>query len=183
MHKWGLSPTGNGLLCIAPRAAPYIHPVLLDGGTGAYTAATGTRGAPTILGMGASMEYLMSFDGGLNAMREHNQALRAAAFASLSGIPGLTIVSADPATAGPVLAAAPIIAFGLPPPHTAKDVQLKMWETYRIVVKMTGSAVFPNEWPKTGNAPKEAIRLSYHVFNSHADIAFVEKALREVLGV
>ena len=183
MHKWGLSPTGNGLLCIAPRAAPYIHPVLLDGGTGAYTGSTGTRGAPTILGMGFAMTYLTSFDGGLAAVRAHNQALRAAALASLSGALGLTVVSPDPATAGPVLAAAPILTFGLPPPHTAKEVQLALWEQYRIVSKMTGSAVFPNEWPKNGHAPKEAIRLSYHVFNSHADVAFLEKALRDVLGL
>jgi selenocysteine lyase/cysteine desulfurase len=46
-HKWMLAPKGSGLLYIAKTAQQHITPIILDGGSGVYTAQTGTRPAHT----------------------------------------------------------------------------------------------------------------------------------------
>jgi selenocysteine lyase/cysteine desulfurase len=56
-HKWMLAPKGSGLLYIRKEAQQRIQPMLLSTGYNAYTAASGTRNVPQILGHGLTIDF------------------------------------------------------------------------------------------------------------------------------
>jgi selenocysteine lyase/cysteine desulfurase len=59
-------------------------------------------------------------------------------------------------------------------------VKRQLVEKHRVVVKMTGRARFPDEWP--AGSPEQAIRLTSHVFNSEGDVKQLTDAVAEVMG-
>lgn len=57
-HKWLLAPKGSGLLYIRRAQQAALRPLLLAGGFGAYTAETGTRNFPSMIGHGAAIDWI-----------------------------------------------------------------------------------------------------------------------------
>ncbi len=55
-----LAPKGSGLLYIRHQAREQIAPLLLQHGMAAYTASTGTRNVPAIIGLGAAVDFLQN---------------------------------------------------------------------------------------------------------------------------
>ncbi len=195
-HKWLLAPTGNGIMCIRSEFQKYVNATEFDGGYGIYTRAAGTRAAFPTLGLGYSISYIESF--GRQAVVDYCQTLAASAWTQLANL-GLVMLS--PA---PIKGSAPIVSFALPDPFTAPAVGSTLLNSYGIVVKMTGRAQFPDEWPvgtvahflislqlllflckcfivkllvsepPAGfpflGAPEQALRLTFHLFNSQSDV-------------
>jgi len=56
-HKWMLAPKGSGLLYIRKEARDRIKPMALRAGMGVYSASSGTRNIPHILGHGIAMDF------------------------------------------------------------------------------------------------------------------------------
>src|SRR5262249_18369160 len=55
--KWMLAPKGSGLLYIRKEVQDRVQPMLLSTGYNAYTAASGTRNVPQVLGHGLTMDF------------------------------------------------------------------------------------------------------------------------------
>ena len=62
---------------------------------------------------------------------------------------------------------------------TAVEVGKAAFQKYGLVVKMTGHTQFPGEWPPTG--PKEALRLTFHMFNTNDDVTKLVTRLSEII--
>ncbi len=56
-HKWLMAPKGSGLLYLRKGVQKQVRPLMLAGGMGSYTAYTGTRNFPALLGHGAAIEW------------------------------------------------------------------------------------------------------------------------------
>ena len=101
-HKWLLAPKGTGLLYLRKELGNTIDPIQLQSGRGAYTASTGVCSLPSVIGLGAAIEYISAK--GIAAVEAHNLALRARLAAALVAVPKLQVVSAnEPAMASPLL--------------------------------------------------------------------------------
>ena len=56
----------------------------------------------------------------------------------------------------------------------------KAFQKHGLVVKMTGRSQFPGEWPLDG--PKEALRLTFHMFNTNEDVKKLVTSLSEIIS-
>jgi selenocysteine lyase/cysteine desulfurase len=56
-HKWMLAPKGTGLLYIRKEAQERVQPMVLAAGYNAYSASSGTRNVPQILGHGLTIDF------------------------------------------------------------------------------------------------------------------------------
>lgn len=177
-HKWLLAPKASAVLLVRAAAQPLVRATFLEGGFGAYTGQTGTRSAANFVGLGAALDYLSAF--GMGAVEAHNIALRNAAHAGVValGIPGLLCASPAPDAANSPLWS-PLLTVALPEGVTSQAAAKALFTQYGVVVKMTGAAVFPGEWPP--GSPPYALRLSHHVFNSEEDVARTIAALGAVV--
>ena len=63
---------------------------------------------------------------------------------------------------------------------TAVEVGKKAFDKYGLVVKMTGRTQFPGEWPPTG--PSEALRITFHMFNTDDDVKKLVASLSQILN-
>jgi selenocysteine lyase/cysteine desulfurase len=169
-HKWLLAPTGNGVCCIRQPFQPSVQASALDGGLGIYTRTVGTRAAFPTLGLGHALEYLEDF--GPSNIAKYNVALAAEAWAQLSALQLRMLAPA------PRVGDAPIVSFALPAALTAEAVGAALLSQYGVVVKMTGRAMYPEEWPD--GAPAQALRLTFHLFNSRDGLARLIAAIRAV---
>ena len=177
-HKHMLAPKAAALLVVRKAAQAHVRATFLDGGFASYTGQTGTRSAANVAGLGAAIDYLNSF--GMPAVQAHNLALRnafAAAVAALA-IPGLVGASPSPDASYSQLWSS-LYTVALPPGVTSPAVGAALKSEYAIVVKMTGAAVFPAEWP--AGSPAYALRFSFHVFNDADEVARVANALGAVV--
>ncbi|KAH8046982.1 cysteine desulfurase [Aureococcus anophagefferens] len=183
-HKWGLGPKGSGLLCVKESAQPKVQATYLAGGYGrdigalpdAYgvkTSSSGTVPPAIIAGQGAAFDYLADF--GMADVEQHNMGLRARAAAAFSAMGCAPLGALDPAADS-----APILTIALPDSHDATWTYRKLWLEYGIFVKSTGAASYPTEWPP--GAPQQAIRFSFHVYNTETDVDRLVAAVAKILG-
>ncbi len=56
-HKWLMAPKGSGLLYLRKEVQARVQPLMLAGGFRAYTAQTGTRNFPALIGHGAAIAW------------------------------------------------------------------------------------------------------------------------------
>jgi selenocysteine lyase/cysteine desulfurase len=56
-HKWMLAPKGTGLLYVRKEVQNRVRPVFMYSGYGSYSASSGTRNVPQILGHGVAMDF------------------------------------------------------------------------------------------------------------------------------
>ncbi len=162
-HKWLLAPKGTGLLYLSKAIGAQVDPIQLQSGRGAYTASTGVCSLPSVIGLGAAIDYLNGK--GMATVERHNLALRARLAAGLAGIPTLQVVSAhEPALASPLL------SYRLPDTIKAGPFQQKLHKDHHIYVK-----VVPGNW-------FNGQRISTHLFNSEQDVDALLTALRKALA-
>jgi selenocysteine lyase/cysteine desulfurase len=162
-HKWLMGPKGTGLLFISRSAASRIEPAFLENGRSAYTDATGVRDIPAILGLGAALQYFMSWD--KSTVERRVITLRNLVYERLKTLTMLKVVSPPPGEA-----AAPMVTFLLPDRVANEALQTKLRVKHRIAVK-----TFPRK-------QLNGLRISTHVFNTEDEVARLIAALRHELA-
>ena len=161
-HKWMLAPKGTGLLFINQRARKEIQPLSLFSGPAAYSASSGTRNIPSIIGLGAAIDYLESK--GVEQVERHGMKLRQRLSRGLKKLPKTRVVS--PASGS---LASPMISFTLNSKEPYPVAQV-LKETRNVVVKVASSPGF------------HGFRISPHLYNDEEDVDLLVDALKEILG-
>lgn len=164
-HKWLSGPPGTGVLYISQKARQGIDPMFLQGGETAYSESSGVRNMLGILGLGSSVDYMMSL--GQYAIWKHNMALRDMAYEGLLKIKGVQMMS--PAS-GPT--ASPLVAVDLPEGNDNHAFQKMLLEKHKVQVK-----VLPKDSVVT-----RGIRVSPHIFNDEEDVQRFLTAMRKELS-
>ena len=162
-HKWLLAPKGTGLLYLSEELEKTIDPIALEGGRSAYSRSSGVCSIPSVLGLGAAIDYLVGV--GTARIETHNLALRNLLFAALKGVPKLRVVSAAP---GPL--ASPLLAYSLPEGIESGALHQRLLEKHNVEVK-----IVPTNW-LNGN------RISTHLFNTEQDVDALVAALKVELA-
>jgi selenocysteine lyase/cysteine desulfurase len=162
-HKWLLAPKGTGLLYLRRELGARVDPIQLQSGRGAYTASTGVCSLPSVIGLGAAIEYIGAK--GIAAVETHNLALRARLDAALATVPKLAVVSAHESAL-----ASPLVSYRLPDAIKAGPLQQRLHQAHRVFVK-----VVPGNW-------FNGQRISTHLFNTEQDVDALIAALRAELA-
>jgi selenocysteine lyase/cysteine desulfurase len=162
-HKWLLGPKGTGLLYLSEELGTKVAPIALQSGRAAYSASSGVCSTPSVLGLGAAIDYLSAI--GKTAIETHNMALRNRLYEALKAVPALRVVSAPP---GPL--ASPLLTFALPEAVTSRGLYERLLQQHKVVVKMV-----PAQW-LNGN------RISTHLFNTGRDVDALVQALKTELA-
>jgi selenocysteine lyase/cysteine desulfurase len=162
-HKWLLAPKGTGLLYLSEDLGKAIDPIALQDGRAAYSASSGVSSLPSVIGLGAALDYLSAI--GITRIEAHNLALRNRLFAALQDVPQLRVVSAAP---GPL--ASPLLTYRLPDSIESRAFQEKMRARHKIELK-----VVPKNW-------FNGHRVSTHLFNSEPDVDALVAALKTELA-
>ena len=158
-HKWLLGPPGTGMLYMSEELGQTIDPISLQSGRASYSASSGVPSIPSVLGMGAAIDYVAAI--GLDRIETHNLALRNRLYAALQNVPKLRVVSAPP---GPLASA--LLSYTLPENIPSGTLEVRMRNTHKIEIK-----VVPGNW-FNGN------RISTHLFNSEQDVDALVDALK-----
>jgi len=158
-HKWMLAPKGTGLLYLSAELGTAIDPIALQSGRAAYTASSGVCSLPSVVGLGAALDYLSTI--GVARIEAHNLGLRQQLFDGLAEVSKIRVVSGG---AGPL--ASPLLSYQLPPGLTSATLHQRLRERHAIEVK-----VVPGNW-FNGN------RISTHLFNTRDDVEALIRALR-----
>lgn len=162
-HKWLLGPPGTGFLYLCEELADTVDPIALQSGRAAYSASSGTRSLPNLLGLGAALEYLSAI--GLERVEAHNHELRRQLYEALLRVPRIRIVSG---AAGPL--ASSMVTYRLPDEVDSGALHRRMREQRKIELK-----VVPRNW-------FNGHRVSLHLFNSEEDVEALVEGLRGELG-
>ena len=162
-HKWLLGPKGTGLLYLSQELGSTIDPIQAQAGRNVYSASSGVCSLPSVLGLGASIDYLLAV--GKARVEAHNLGLRQRVYDGLRRLPRIRVVSADRGAQ-----ASPLVTYALPPELAGGAMQQALLAKHRVMVK-TVPANFLN-----GN------RISTHLFNSEQDVERLLSALRAELA-
>jgi selenocysteine lyase/cysteine desulfurase len=162
-HKWLLAPKGTGLLYLSEELGDRIDLVSVAANRSAYNEGTGVTSLPSVLGLGAAIEYVSTM--GIDRIEVHNLALRNRLFAALQEVPKVRVVSAP---AGPLASA--LVTFMLPADRESRAFQEMMRSKHNIELKMV-----PKNW-------MNGIRVSTHLFNTEQDVDSLIVALKSALA-
>ncbi len=162
-HKWLLGPKGTGLLYLSEELGTRVDPIALQMGRAAYSASSGVTSIPSVLGLGAAIDYVSAI--GIDRIEAHNLVLRGRLVAALHDVPKASVVSAP---AGPLASA--LLTFRLSDDIESLALQLRMREKHRIELK-----VVPKNW-------FNGIRVSTHLFNTEQDVDAMVAALKRELA-
>lgn len=157
-HKWLLAPKGTGLLYLSEELGARIDPIALQSGRAGYSASSGVSSIPSVVGLGAAIDYLTTI--GMAKVEAHNLALRERLHGALAAIPQLSIVSGG---AGPT--ASPLLSYRLPDAVKSGDLHARLRTRHHVEVK-----VVPGNW-------FNGQRISTHLFNTEQDIDALLRAL------
>jgi len=162
-HKWLLAPKGTGLLYLGEELGDRVDIASTAPNHAAYGDGTGVTSIPSVLGLGAAVEYLSAI--GMDRIEAHNLALRNRLFAALQEVPRIRVVSAP---GGPL--ASGLVTFTLPDDRDSRAFQQMMREKHDVELKMV-----PKVW-------MNGIRASTHLFNTEQDIDRLIAALESELA-
>ena len=162
-HKWLLGPKGTGLLYLSGELGKTIDPISLQGGRAAYSESSGVTSLPSVLGLGAAIDYVSAV--GIDRVERYDLELRNRLYAGLQSVPKLRVVSPP---AGPL--ASPLLTYVLPNDIESAAFQARMRERHKIQLK-----VVPKVW-LNGN------RVSTHLFNTEAQVDALVAALKTELA-
>jgi selenocysteine lyase/cysteine desulfurase len=162
-HKWLLGPKGTGLLHLSEELGDRVDVVSIAANHAAYGDATGVTSIPSVLGLGAAVEYVSAI--GMDRIEAHDLALRNRLFAALQEVPKIRVVSAP---AGPL--ASGLVTFTLPAEHESRAFQQMMRTKHDVELKMV-----PKNW-------LNGIRVSTHLFNTEHDVDRLIAALKRELA-
>jgi selenocysteine lyase/cysteine desulfurase len=162
-HKWLLGPKGTGLLYLSSDLGKTVDPIALQAGRAAYSDSSGVSSSPSIIGLGAAIDYHVK--PGMNRIETHNLGLRNRLYGALRDVPKLRVVSAPP---GPQ--ASPLLSYILPASVPALELHNRLRKNHHVVVK-----VVPVNW-------FNGQRISMHMFNSDRHVDALVKALKTELA-
>ncbi|MCY2990599.1 MAG: aminotransferase class V-fold PLP-dependent enzyme [Planctomycetota bacterium] len=170
-HKWLSAPFGSGFLYVAPRHHSSVRPPQLSWGRLLPQQVeqwsdefiwSGTRDPAAYLAVPAAIEFLEAI--GLEKFRARLHALARYARQQLVELFGLPPSVPDAPEWYCGMAHVPL------PPQTPADLQQGLWQRYQIEVPIV-------TWNE-----RRWIRVSCHLYNRHADIDLLIRALRETVG-
>lgn len=188
-HKALLGPTGTGILYVGQRAMPSIDGdgsrlgVFRSGGTGGDSRLTtmppelphhlegGTPNVVGIAGLGAAAAWIA--ERGVDAIREHEQALVQRALDGLGEIRGVRIVG--PRDASRRAGAVSFVVAGLDP----LDVGAILDSAYDVAVR-PGLHCAPGAHDCVGTAPEGTVRVSVGPTTSVDDVDVFLRAVGEI---
>ena len=162
-HKWLLGPKGTGLLYLSEELGDRVDIVSVAPNHAAYGDGTGVTSLPSVLGLGAAVEYVSTM--GIDRIEAHNLALRSRLFAALQDVPKIGVMSAP---SGPL--ASGLVTFMLPVERESRAFQLMMRDKHNVELKMV-----PKNW-------LNGIRVSTHLFNTEQDVDRLIIALKSELA-
>lgn len=157
-HKWMLAPKGSGLLYVRKEVQDRIRPVFLHAGYRAYTASSGTRNVPQILGHGAALAFHETI--GRDRVEQRCRALNRLLRDRLDRLPALQRL-----TPAEEELASGIVSYRLLE-GTNREVAQAL-AARDLVVKVI---------PKP---ELNGLRFSTHIFNSESDVHRLADALAE----
>ena len=157
-HKWLMGPKGVGLLYISADCGDAVKPVQWIGGKRYVGPSVGVGPLVLVIGLGAAMEAASAR--GLADIERHNLALRNRAYAGLTQIKQVRLMSAE---SGPSISA--LVAFELPSAVDVRTLMQTLTAKYSVQVKSFAR-------------PFNGMRLSPHVFNTEGDVDRALSALR-----
>ena len=169
-HKWMLAPKGSGLLYIRKEARDRIKPMSLRAGMGVYSASSGTRNIPHILGHGVAMDFHNTIG------RERVQA-RCLKLCAMLRRELETIEWLEPITPGQAELSSGIVTYRLKKGRS-EDLVQELETRHSIVVKRVPPTLVVDK--SIQSEDYNAIRFSTHVFNSEEDVVRLAKALRSL---
>jgi selenocysteine lyase/cysteine desulfurase len=172
-HKWLLAPKGSGLLYIRKEVQDRIHPTFLFSGYGSYTASSGTRGIPRILGYGVAMDFHEAI--GRERITARCRQLNAYLRSQVDEIPSFRCLT----SADPELSCA-LVSYALDK-GKAGDVVRRLRE-HQVILKPAQSTYAFCEEEGLPRESYNAIRFSTHIFNDEMDIDRGVEILRQVLA-
>ena len=161
-HKWLLAPKGTGFLYVNRGAMDRIQPISLFSGPSAYSASSGTRSVPSVIGLGASLDFFLK--SGLDKVARHSMGLRAQLLDGLKRVSGIKVASP---LAGAL--ASSMLSFSVNDKKT-RTIAEALSEKSNIVVKVASSPGF------------DGLRISPHVYNDSRDMDKLLGSLRELLA-
>jgi selenocysteine lyase/cysteine desulfurase len=149
-HKWMLAPKGSGLLYVRKEVQDRVRPMLLSTGYHAYTAASGTRNVPQILGHGLTMDFHNAI--GRDRVEARCRSLCARLRQRLGEVSGLRLLTPtqDELCGG-------IVSFSLGKGRN-QQVYERLHKEHDIVVKVVPKAEY------------NALRFSTHIYNREEDL-------------
>jgi selenocysteine lyase/cysteine desulfurase len=162
-HKWLLAPKGTGLLYLSEELGKTIDPIALESGRAGYSASSGVTSIPSVLGLGAAIDYMSAI--GISKVESHNLALRNRLYSALGSVPKLRVVSAAPGAL-----ASPLLTFALPPEIKSEAFQQLMRDRHNTELK-----VVPSNW-------LNGIRVSTHLFNTEQQVDALAATLKAELS-
>jgi selenocysteine lyase/cysteine desulfurase len=160
-HKWLLAPKGSGLLYIRKEVQDRVQPLLLYSGYNVYTASSGTRDLPHVLGHGDAIDFHNAI--GSERVEARCRELNAHLRKRFAEIPALRLLtpSQHELSSG-------IASYSL---TKGKNSELyKRLHDEDIVVKLV---------PK---ADLNAIRLSTHIYVTEEEIDRTADAIKKLLA-
>lgn len=162
-HKWMLGPKGTGLLFLSEELGTAIDPIALQGGRLAYSSSSGVTSIPSVIGLGAAMQYLSAI--GIPRIEAHNLALRNRLHSALQTVPQLRVVSSPSGTL-----ASPLLTYTLPESVESGALRERMRVKHNIELK-----IVPKQW-------LNGHRVSTHLFNTDPEVDFLVASLRAELA-
>lgn len=154
-HKWIMGPKETGILYLRKSIQSLVNSVFLSGGYKVYSASSGTRNAPNIIGFGDVMEWHMAI--GTKRVEKRCMELAKYCYDEMTKIDGIKVISSD----NPELGSA-IVSFTLPDSHKNGDFVSIMRDNNYTIKRLP---------------QYNAIRISNHMFTTNED---VDKMLGEL---
>ena len=158
-HKWIMGPKETGILYLKKDIQNTIGNVFMTGGYNVYSASSGTRNAPTIIGFGDIMDWHMAI--GRDRIEKRCMELARYCREKLSEIDGIKIISADASDLSTA-----IVSFSLDASISNRDVFVKMRDN-NITIKRLPQY--------------NAVRISNHMFTTNQDVDRMIGLLKEMI--
>lgn len=171
-HKWMLAPKGSGLLFVRKGVQDRVHPVFLYDGYTAYSASSGTRDVPHILGHGVAMDFHNTL--GRDRVEARVRQLSARLRGHLVQIPRLRVLTpAEPELCGGIVSAS---VDGM----KSGEVHDRLYDEHSILVKVA-QPTYAYVKDMAGES-YNALRFSTHIYNDEADVDRLASLLDDMLG-
>ena len=170
-HKWMLALKGSGLLYIRAEVQDRIQPVFLHSGYWTYSASSGTRNVPHILGHGDTMDFHNAI--GRDRVEARCRQLSNYLRQRLSAIVDLRLLTPS----RPELSSG-IVTFALEKGRNS-DVYHHFKERNIVVKNVPGTYIVDD---RVLREDYNALRFSTHIFNSEAELDRAADVIAEKMG-
>jgi len=173
-HKWMLAPKGTGLLYVRKEVQDRVKPVFMYSGYRAYSASSGTRNVPQILGHGLAMEFHNTI--GRDRIEERCRQLSNRVRKRAEEIPSLTLLT----PAEPELSSG-MVSYSVEGASNGELIT-QLRREHNIALKQAQGTYADGADAADMSMNYNAIRISTHIFNDENDVDRAMDALKEALG-